>query len=214
MPCFAVNPSCSRDDAWWMEWFDLQEQPVADHLAQFSSLGSGFRAEFRFAEAVVLIWAWPEGRQLLQDAARFGITVVSGGAADMPTAYADFNGALHRIRINATYRAISTWALADLLVHELQHVHDALVGAHREPTQAGCIAEEVSAYAAEARFARWIGAAMGSLPAPDVVAKTLSAEDSNVYAAILAPVNAPDLAAYVTRVVRDDCNRWPGNRTA
>src|SRR4051794_15094638 len=83
--CFKANPSCGRE-AWWAEWNDLP----GGELVGFS-YAPGLVADAKFVEALNLLQQWAEGRFLLTEAGRQGVSIKvgypPGGEPDAVGAY-------------------------------------------------------------------------------------------------------------------------------
>ena len=58
--CLKANPSCSRNDPWWIEWMEKQDD---NGLVQHDFLGPNFAAAYRLTEAVRLLWQWARERR-------------------------------------------------------------------------------------------------------------------------------------------------------
>jgi hypothetical protein len=82
--CFTTNASCNRE-ARWDEWNERQ----GTSYVRYSAIGTGFVTEEGFAEAVDLIWQWPEGKDLLRIADRNHVAVVAGFTPQMRMAIGD-----------------------------------------------------------------------------------------------------------------------------
>ena len=198
--CLQMNPSCSRDP-WWVVWSEVQ----SDALVQFSFLVPGLVAEERFIEAIWLIWQWDEGKRLLRAAAEHGVTIrARERIEDALGAYGWYHQALV---VNRRFTETSTWTVADVLAHELQHVVDHKLG--RIPTGPGpaCFAVEREAYGVERRYLVWLSKRFGGLPNPVEIAGRLSEEDFVLYANLYEIGTSPDLDAAVRRDYRQSCLR-------
>jgi hypothetical protein len=149
--CMKRNPSCGRDP-WWMEFWDLED----DHPVEFAAVGPGFVSEARYAEAVNLIWQWPEGRFLLNEAARHGVKLRTASSLQFPTAAATYGPSLRLILINPRFVKTSTWMLAGLTVHELKHAADHRAGSFQGLGKEDCHGRERHAYQAQQRYLVWL----------------------------------------------------------
>ena len=69
--CVDQNPACGRDP-WWLERNELQRDDLVEYR-----FAPGLVTEYRFVEAVSLVWQWPEGRSLLTGAGEHGVRIVS-----------------------------------------------------------------------------------------------------------------------------------------
>jgi len=185
-PCLTQNPSCSREP-WWAQWNTLQ---VATPT-QYAFLGPGFVTEYRFAEAVGLLWQWPEGKDLLRAAADHGVRV--GVVASFPrAAFAGYTKEARAIVFNPRFTETSTWMVASVLAHELQHAKD-----HRDDVRMGdsfdhCVAREQVAYKTEARFAQWLLQQQGGFPSFQDVRGSLSEADQRLFLNLDRIAKAPD----------------------
>jgi hypothetical protein len=148
--CFATNPSCSREP-WWGEWDALQD---ATHVS-YAAVGTHFTTERSFAEAVDLLWQWPEGKLLLRQADQASVLVMSLDY-DQQVAFATYSPQRKLIALNRRFTAAPTWMVADVLAHELSHASDDAHGVNMAPTFAGCIAGETAATAVQQRFLVWL----------------------------------------------------------
>jgi hypothetical protein len=172
--CLTANPSCGRDP-WWVEWNELQR----DSPVQYSFLAPGLATEYRFVEAIWMIWQWPDGKFLLREAAAHGVRIVS---APFPVAaLASYRTIDRVVRVNEKFDETSTWMLADIMAHELKHAADDRAGVRSGPTYADCIAREQAAYQVEAKYLQWVSARFGGLPGPSMVQSRLSPEDYLLY---------------------------------
>ncbi|MBM2810947.1 MAG: hypothetical protein HW416_1706 [Chloroflexi bacterium] len=198
-PCLAENPSCRREE-WWSEWNDLQRSDLVGF-----DFAPGLVAEYRFAEAIRLIWQWPEGKALLMDAGALGVAIGSLPQSALPEAFAAFSPDGHVIGVSIQFVQTSTWMVADLLAHEMQHAQDFKNRIRTGGTYADCIEREQVAYAVEGRYLGWIAARMGGLPPTREVARTLSAEDGLLFANLRAIADARDLDQLATNDYRQSC---------
>lgn len=198
LPCLPANPSCRRE-AWWAEWNELQW----DDLVQFEFLGPGLVAEYRFAQAVWLLWQWSEGQFLLREGAAHGVAIFSAPFA--AANFADYAPVQRVIHISPDFTSTSTWMLADLLAHELKHAADSRAGVLASRSYADCIAREQSAYAVEHRFLAWVAERFGGLPAADQVRARLSRADFLLYRNLLEIARSGDVDAEALEDYRRAC---------
>ena len=187
--CVKRNPSCGRD-AWWIEWNELQE----DNLVQYRFLKPRFVTEARFIEAVWMLWAWPEGQQLLLDAADSGVMVVTSSSPDTGI-FAAYIPSLTGIQMNRRFVEGSTWMIADVLAHELKHASDDKLGLFQTQTSSDCITREQRAYSVEQRFLRWVSNRFGGLPAESSVALRLTLQDFQLFENLREIAYSPDVNA-------------------
>jgi hypothetical protein len=184
--CVSPNPN-----VWWVRWNDSQ----GTSRVQYRFLAPGFVTEARFYEAVQLLWAWPEGKFLLREAASPGVVVVGGSPADLQNNYADFTPVGgYRIRFNDRFLKVSTFMVSTVLAHELQHLADAKNGVAQGWSVADYCARERRAYQTQARFLRWVEWKAGKLPSRDEVGKALSAEDNEWFANFMRLASAGEQA--------------------
>lgn len=197
--CLRANPSCARDP-WWVEWNELQY----DDFVQYAFVGPGLVTEFRFIEAIWLLWKWEEGKFLLSEAAKHGVIIYA-----LPferSAFASYSFRLKRIAVNEKFTEVSTWMLADILAHELKHAADHRAGAWMSGSYADCIAGEQVAYQTERRFVSWLARNMGWLPDPYSVAARLSSEDFDLYYDLYVNIITPqDVNLSAIRMYHEDC---------
>jgi hypothetical protein len=200
-PCQSQNPSCGREE-WWAEWNDVQDtQPL-----QYRYIGPGLVTEGRFAEAIALLWTWPEGRELLQTAANNGVAIYTSPEIAR-RAFAAYRPANRTLLVNPQFTEVSTWLLADVVVHELRHASDHATDTRMAANYADCVAREQVAFQTEARFIRWLRERQGGLPGPDEVSKLLSQEDFALYTDVYRTLNADNLDAQVEEAYRAICSR-------
>src|SRR5438128_8119916 len=114
--CLETNLSCAQGP-WWQERTQLQQ---AD-LAQFSFLEPGLATEQRYAEAIRLLWLWPEGQFLVHQAALHGVAVVTWPDAYSSNSLASYMPRHRVVRLNGRFAGSPTWMLAGVLAHELKH---------------------------------------------------------------------------------------------
>ena len=206
--CVSWNPSCGRD-VWWVTWSEPQESDRVDY-----AFAPGFWSESRFIEAVWLIWQWPEGRDLISQAAQNQVALITLPERVVPDAFAAYAPELDAVGVNRRFTEASTWMIADVIAHELQHAVDDFNQAFVERTVADCVTREQRAYEVESRFMSWITQRMGGLPSRNEVRDTLSEDDLVLYLNITAIANAPDPAALATRDYRQACSERFGQTRA
>jgi hypothetical protein len=148
--CLAANPSCAQDP-WWAEWNALQEET----RVSYSAVGTGFGTERRFAEAVNLLWQWPNGKGLLQQADRSRVLVMTLDY-DQQTAYATYLPQRNVVAVNRRYTTAPTWMLAGVVAHELSHAQNHSQGVHTQATSADCLAGETDAFQVERQYLVWL----------------------------------------------------------
>ncbi|MCC7371120.1 MAG: hypothetical protein IT306_22080 [Chloroflexi bacterium] len=198
-PCLSRNPSCGREE-WWAQWNELQDS----NWLQYKYIGAGLVTEARFAEAISLLWLWPEGRELLTTAANHGVAIYSSQEIAR-RAFAAYRPADRTLMVNPNFTEVSTWLLADVLAHELRHASD-----HATTTRMGggygdCVAREQAAFNTERDFVRWLAERQGGLPSSDEVSKLLSQEDFALFSDIYRTLNSPNLNAQVEESYRSIC---------
>jgi hypothetical protein len=198
-PCLSRNPSCGRED-WWAQWNELQD---TDWL-QFKYIGPGLVTEGRFAEAIALLWVWPEGRQLLETAANHGVAIYSSQEIAR-RAFAAYRPADRTLMVNPNFTEVSTWLLADVLAHELRHAADHATNTRMGGGYADCVAREQAAFGVERDFIKWLAERQGGLPSADEVSKLLSQEDFALFSDVYRTLNSPNLNAQVEESYRQIC---------
>ena len=189
--CLPSNVSCGRE-VWWMEWnADQRSDPV-----QYAFLAPGLVTEYRFIEAIWMLWQWPEGKFLLQQAAEHGVSIKAEPFPVAALAY--YRPADRGIRVNDRFDETSTWMVADILAHELKHAADDRAGSRLARTTEDCLAREQVAYQVESRYLKWIGERFGGMPTLNQVrGSQLSDEDKLLYYNLLhiATSRSPDATA-------------------
>ena len=198
--CVRHNPSCGRDP-WWVAWDELQ----SEEFVQFTFLPPGLIAEARFIEAIWLLWQWEEGRTLLNAAAEHGVLIFA--LEKFEDAFAYYRPFTQNLVIGKRVIETSTWMVADVLAHELQHVSDHKTGTRMGNSAAECFARERAAYGVERRYLVWLSQRVGGLPSPSAVAGRLSNDDFNLYMNLYAIGTSPDLDAAVQSDYRKTCLR-------
>ena len=162
--------------------------------------------ESRFAEAIGLLWLWPEGRELLQTAANHGVAIASSQSIAR-RAFAAYVPAERTLLVNPNFTEVSTWLLADVLAHELRHAADHATGNRMGTGYADCVAREQAAFATERDFVRWLAERQGGLPSAEQVSKLLSREDFALFTDVYQTLNSPNLNAQVEESYRAICTR-------
>lgn len=198
-PCASRNPSCGRED-WWAQWNELQDS----NWLQFRYIGPGLVTEARFAEAVALLWVWPEGRQLLETAAEHGVAIYSSPQIAR-RAFAAYRPADRSLMVNPYFTEVSTWLLADVLAHELRHASDHATNTRMGASYEDCVAREQAAFATERDFVRWLAERQGGLPSPEDVSKHLSQEDFALFSDVHRTLTSPNLNGQVEESYRQIC---------
>jgi hypothetical protein len=203
--CLAPNTTCI-DGPWWQ----AQPEPSAARsapLATFAGL-DGLRADPAFAEAVRLLWQWPEGRKELIGAARHGVQIRQGprhphGDSDSFATYDD-----DTLTVEVAYEDLDvpTWMLADLLAHELRHANDmSQLPGGWEGSQ-GCFELEQRAYSTEQRYMAWLDSRFGGLPSPTAEYDAgLSYAADDLYTNMLEIGQAEDIVGLVHHDYADTC---------
>jgi len=200
-PCQSRNPSCGRED-WWAQWNELQEGA----LLQYRFIGPGLVTEGRFAEAIALLWLWPDGRELLQTAADHGVVIYSSPEIAR-RAFAAYVPAYRTLLVNPSFTEVSTWLLADVVAHELRHAADHATDTRMGSSYADCVAREQVAFRTEASFVRWLADRQGGLPSSEQVSKLLSQEDFALFTDVYRTLTAENLDAQVEESYRAICSR-------
>ena len=198
-PCLKENPSCSREP-WWAQWNTLQDSK----RIQYKFLGPGFVTEYRFAEAVGLLWQWPEGQDLLRAAADHGVRVMV--APDIPRqAFAGYSTRARAIGFNPQFTETSTWMVASVLAHELKHAMDDWRGERQGDSFDDCVGREQEAYKVEARFAKWLHEQQGEFPSPREVRQTLSIDDQRLFVNLYRIAASPNPESLALEDYRGIC---------
>jgi hypothetical protein len=199
--CFASNPSCGRDP-WWAESNALQD---VTHVA-YSAIGSHFVTERRFAEAIDLLWQWPEGKVLLQWADSSGVMIMSL-SFDRQTAFASYSPQRKLISFNSRFTTVPTWMQADVIAHELSHASDDAHGVNGGSTSAVCIDAETAAILVQQRFLVWLTRTLEpeGLPSVAVVSLRLSAEQAELAWSLYEIGFSTDIPSLVRRVYDGTC---------
>ena len=200
-PCQSGNPSCGREE-WWAQWNEIQESA----WLQFRYIGPGLVTEARFAEAISLLWLWPDGRELLQTAAEHGVAIYSSPEIAR-RAFAAYRPANRTLLVNPSFTEVSTWMLADVIAHELRHAADHATNTRMGSGYADCVAREQIAFQTEASFVRWLADRQGGLPSSEQVSKLLSQEDFALFTDVYRTLTAENLNAQVEESYRAICSR-------
>jgi hypothetical protein len=200
-PCLSRNPSCGRED-WWAQWNEIQETAPL----QFRFIGPGLVTEGRFAEAIALLWLWPDGRELLQTAADHGVAIYSSPSIAR-RAFAAYRPVDRTLLVNPSFTEVSTWLLADVIAHELRHASDHATSTRMGSSYADCVAREQVAFQTEATFVRWLADRQGGLPSSEQVSKLLSQEDFALFSDVYRTLTAENLNAQVEESYRAICSR-------
>ena len=194
--CIQENPSCGRD-LWWAERNELRKSD----LRQYRFLAPNFVTEHRYVEEIWLLWQWPEGKTLLQDAARFGVDIATG-PVDSAMNFASFDSSTRTVWVNGRYADSATWLVADILAHELTHASDA--AARRlgfRPSD--CIAAEQRAFRAELRFLTYIEGRLGLPTTQNMSRQPMS--DRAIYSDAMRTLRTTTLDADVSKLYEKTC---------
>jgi hypothetical protein len=161
--CLAPNTSCV-DGPWWQ----AQPDPSSAPSGKFTTYVGldGLRSDPDFAEAVRLLWQWPEGRQELIGAAGRGVRIVQGPRhrGRSSDTFATYEEETRTVEVAHENMDVPTWMLADLLAHELRHANDLAQGTQAWDGSTGCFALEERAYRTEQRYMAWLVSRFGPLP--------------------------------------------------
>jgi hypothetical protein len=174
--CLPDNRSC-QTDPWWAEWNALQD----DTHVTYSAIGSHFISERRFAEAIDLLWQWPEGKSLLRQADATGVLVISL-AYDRQVDFATYSPQRKLVAINNRFTTAPTWMEAGVIAHELSHAADAARGVNQDHSTAACLAGETAAFQVQQRFLVWLTRSLepDGLPSVAAVSARLSSEQAEL----------------------------------
>jgi hypothetical protein len=203
--CFPENPSCARGDPWWVEWNEIQSETLVE-----PAFAPGLVAERRFVEALWLIARWQDGRTLLSEAGLNGVWILSVSPETAQSALGRYSDTTNVLEVNRRFSESSTWLIADVLVHELQHAVDDRHGEFRGGGYARCILEQ-RAYSQESVFIRWLRERMGGVPSPAEVRARLSRDDFILYSNVMSVANAPDPRLQAVRDYPEVCGGGPGS---
>jgi hypothetical protein len=204
--CLAPNTSC-EDGPWWQAQFDRSKGRTGQSTT-YAGL-EGLHSEPDFAEAVRLLWQWPEGRQELIGAAESGVRIVQGPRrrGSHNDAFATYNDETHIVEVAYEYMDVPTWMLADLLAHELRHANDLA-----KPTKAwdgskGCFSLEERAYTTEQRYMNWLTKRFGSLPSETAeLDAELSYAADDLFTNMMAIYQVADVAPMVHQDYAEACS--------
>jgi hypothetical protein len=187
--CLPENPSCTRDP-WWVEWNELQRE----QLVQYAFVGPGLVTEYRFIEAIWLLWQWPEGKTLLREAAAHGVKIVA--APRQGGAFASYNSSRRQVTVEQDSVEASTWMVTAVLAHELKHAAD---------DRAGARMTERAAEQVEAGYLRWISERCGGLPSADLVNARLSPADVQLYRNLSKIARSSNIDVPAGKDYRESC---------
>jgi hypothetical protein len=204
--CLASNSSCD-DGPWWQAQSDRSSGRTAQFVT-YDGLG-GLRSEPDFAEAVRLLWQWPEGRKELIGAAQNNVKILEGPRhpSEASDSFATYDNDTGTVEVAYEDMDVPTWMLADLLAHELRHAND--LGVQSTQTwdgAAGCFKLEERAYATEQRYMSWLADSYG--PLPSATAETnaeLSYAADDLYGNMMQIDRAPDVVPLVLHDYADTC---------
>lgn len=199
--CFATNPSCGRDP-WWAEWNELQDET---HVT-YSAIGSHFVTERRFAESIDLLWQWPGGKALLQQADTSGVTVISL-SYDRQIAFATYSPQRKLIAMNSRFTTEPTWMQADVIAHELSHAADDAHGVNGGSNSADCLAGETQAFVVQQRFLVWLTRTLEpeGLPSVAVITGRVSAAHAELARSLYEIGFSTDIPSLVRRDYDGTC---------
>jgi hypothetical protein len=176
--CLPSNPSCASDP-WWGEWNAIQD----DARVTYTAVGSRFVTERRYAEAVNLLWQWPEGKTLLHEADSQAVGVMTLDY-DEQTAFASYVPARNVITFNRRYVTAPTWMVAAVVAHELAHSLDDGRNALGRSNATDCLAVETRAFEVQQRYLVWLTRTLHpeGLPTLAVVSGRLNSEHAHLAA--------------------------------
>jgi hypothetical protein len=199
--CLDSNPSCARDP-WWAEW---DEQQDAANVT-YSAIGPHFTTERRYAEAIDLLWQWPEGKSLLRQADGSGVLLMTL-SYDQQTAFATYSPQRKLIAINSRVAAAPTWMLADVIGHELSHASDDAHGVNQDHTSASCLAGETAATLLQQRFLVWLTRTLEpqGLPTVGVVSAHLSDDNAALANSMYTIGFSTNIPGLITRAYDQVC---------
>jgi len=198
--CLASNPSCARHDEWWREAL-LQSPAPAGARVRFSPLGSGFAADAELAEAVLWVWTWPDGRQLLRTAAAHGVTArfrVFAASQGRAEAAARYDARTRTVEIDPRFAGAPSWLLGDVLAHELTHAAQDSAGQRLDAGPAGCVPTELPARRNEVAYAGYLIDQLGA-PPPDA-AGALTSSGFELYRMLQGLLASSDLPGLVAQL--------------
>ena len=197
----ATNPSCGRD-TWWAGGNEDQD----DSHVSCAAIGPHFVTERRYAEAIDLLWQWPNGKRLLQQADSSGVKVMTL-SYDQQTAFATYSPQRKLIAFKSRFTAVPTWMTADVIAHELSHAADDAHGVNQAPTPAACLAGETAATQTQQRFLVWLTRTLEPAGLPNVAAVSarLSAEQTELAQSLYDIGFSTDIPALVGRAYDETC---------
>jgi hypothetical protein len=205
--CLPANTSCD-DGPWWQ----AQTERTSARLRQVSTtyVGlEGLRSDPDFAEAVRLLWQWPEGRQELIGAAERGVQIVQGPRhpSGDTESFATYDEETRTIEVAFDDLDVPTWMVADLLAHELRHANDLALAEDVYWTGSeGCFALEERAYASEQRYLAWLAGRFGALPsAAAEIRAELSYAADDLYANMMQIAESEDVVGLVREDYAETC---------
>jgi hypothetical protein len=202
--CLPSNSSCT-DDIWWQ----VHSERASGRLPTATFVGlDGLKTDPEFAEAIRLLWLWPEGRDELLGAAGRGVQIVEGPrqARDDSDAFATYQESTRTIEIAYEELDTPTWMIADLLAHELRHANDLRKGEDAWDSVAGCFGLEGRAYATERRYMRWLANTFGPLPSADAEQDAyLSDAADELYANLMRIYDSSNVTRLAQRDYADTC---------
>jgi hypothetical protein len=172
----------------------------------YSAIGPRFTTERRFADAINLLWQWPEGKSLLIEADHSAIRVITLDY-DQQTAFATYSPQRKLIGFNRRFTATPTWMVADVLAHELSHAVDDAHGVNMEHTSASCEAGETAATQVQQRFLVWLTRTLKpeGLPSIATVSGGLSPEQAELATSLYQIGSSTDIPRYVSQVYDGMC---------
>ncbi|HLZ25570.1 MAG TPA: hypothetical protein VKQ30_25885 [Ktedonobacterales bacterium] len=182
--CLPDNPGCAKiTQPWWA----LRNENQPRDLVGFA-FAPGLISERRFAEAVVLLYQVPEGRDLITQAAAQHIHVIGVAASDLADGVADpvaaYFPAQHLVAIAEPNASLSIVILADFLSHEFRHVADFAAGVDTDDSYPACIDREVRARQTEQRYLADLVVRFGKWPSPGRVGDQLGQTDQSFFASL------------------------------
>jgi hypothetical protein len=201
--CAPANPKCTPS-TWWQE----RDQQHGDDLVQFSYLEPGLASESRYAEAVSLLSLWPEGQFLLHQAALHGVAVVSWPDAYNGNSLANYTPRFRLVRISTRFASSPTWLLSSILAHELKHAADDRAAVVNMDDTADCLAEERTAFTAQARFVNWLSERQHGLPTAGQARQGLEGDDLLLYRNVLTMSDPQEVEARLALLYANECGEF------
>jgi hypothetical protein len=173
-------------------------------MVRYSAIGNGFTTEFRFREAINMLWQWPEGKELLRSANASRVKVVTGSLDD---AFASYRSRERQVTVNTNFTEVSTWMLADIIAHELRHASDFAAGLWQSNSSDSCLGAEQSAYSTEHRFMVWLSRTLHpeGLPNRYDLLSRVSTEDQILASNVYEIGTSIDMASLVRRDYHESC---------